>query len=68
MREYAQSKLADLLFALELQRRIVAARGHTKSIAAQPGANNTELSRYMSKEAFAIAVQRVGILMEPWHL
>ena len=67
MREYAQSKLADLLFALEFQRRIVAARGQTVSIAAQPGANNTELSRHMSREAFAVAVERVGVLMEPWQ-
>jgi NAD(P)-dependent dehydrogenase (short-subunit alcohol dehydrogenase family) len=67
MREYAQSKLADLLFALEFERRIVAAHGQSISIAAQPGANNTELSRHMSRDAFAAAVERVGTLMEPWQ-
>ena len=67
MREYRQSKLADLLFSIELQRRIIASHGQTTSIAAQPGANNTELSRHMDKDAFAAAVERVGALMEPWQ-
>lgn len=67
MRDYAQSKLANLLFALEFQRRIIAAHAQTTSIAAQPGANNTELSRHMNRDAFAAAVERVGVLMEPWQ-
>jgi len=62
-REYAQSKLADLMFALELQRRI-AAQGHgVTSIAAQPGANETNLARTMTEEAYQSAVQRIGALM-----
>ncbi|HEY4060618.1 MAG TPA: hypothetical protein VGM30_01895 [Puia sp.] len=67
MREYRQSKLADLLLSLELQRRIVAAGDKVLSIAAQPGANKTELTRHMTDEAFTAAVQRVGELMEPWQ-
>ncbi|MDB5011578.1 MAG: short-chain dehydrogenase/reductase [Mucilaginibacter sp.] len=67
MREYCQSKLANLLFSVELQRRIIAAGDHTLSIAAQPGANKTELSRHMSDEAFNKAVERIGELMEPWQ-
>lgn len=67
MREYRQSKLADILLSVELQRRIVAKNDQVVSIAAQPGANKTELSRHMSSEAFAAAVERVGELMEPWQ-
>lgn len=67
MREYRQSKLADLMFAIELQRRIVASGGQTKSIAAQPGANKTDLARYMNVDEFTAAVQRTGPLMEPWQ-
>jgi NAD(P)-dependent dehydrogenase (short-subunit alcohol dehydrogenase family) len=67
MREYAQSKLADLMFSIELQRRIVAANDQVVSIAAQPGANKTELSRHMDNEEFEAAVERIGGLMEPWQ-
>ncbi len=67
MREYCQSKLADLMLSIELQRRIKAKGDQTTSIAAQPGANKTELSRHMSDEAFTAAVARVGELMEPWQ-
>lgn len=67
MREYAQSKLADVLFAVELQRRIATAGDEVLSIAAQPGANNTSLSRKMNEEELAAAMARVGPLMEPWQ-
>jgi NAD(P)-dependent dehydrogenase (short-subunit alcohol dehydrogenase family) len=67
MREYCQSKLADTILAIELHRRITAGNGKVLSIAAQPGANKTELSRHMTDEAFATAVERVGELMEPWQ-
>jgi NAD(P)-dependent dehydrogenase (short-subunit alcohol dehydrogenase family) len=66
-REYSQSKLADLLFARELQRRIVAAGDPVLSIAAQPGANRTELTRHMTEEALAEGIRRVGQLMDPWQ-
>lgn len=67
MREYAQSKLADLMFSLELQRRMEAAENKVLSIAAQPGANKTELVRHMSEEAYTAALERFGELMEPWQ-
>ncbi|WP_030906475.1 SDR family NAD(P)-dependent oxidoreductase [Streptomyces sp. NRRL F-5126] len=41
---YGQSKLANLLFTYELQRRI-APHGTTVALAAHPGASNTELTR-----------------------
>ena len=42
---YAQSKLANLLFAYELQRRLVAAGRTTISVAAHPGVAATEGQR-----------------------
>jgi NAD(P)-dependent dehydrogenase (short-subunit alcohol dehydrogenase family) len=67
MREYAQSKLADLIFSIELQRRLSAVHAQTISIAAQPGANKTELTRYMNDEELAAGITRVGVLMDPWQ-
>lgn len=66
-REYCQSKLANVMFAAELQRRIVAKGDRVISVAAQPGANKTDIARYMSAEAYQAAVDRVGELMEPWQ-
>ena len=42
---YARSKLAELVFAIELQRRIVAARARPISLAAHPGATHTGVMR-----------------------
>jgi len=67
MREYRQSKLADLIFSIELNRRIMATGGKVLSIAAQPGANKTELTRHLSKEVIAAGVERLGEFMEPWQ-
>jgi NAD(P)-dependent dehydrogenase (short-subunit alcohol dehydrogenase family) len=41
---YGQSKLANLMFTYELQRRL-APHGTTAAVAAHPGASNTELAR-----------------------
>ncbi|MFK7907957.1 MAG: oxidoreductase [Chitinophagales bacterium] len=46
---YAQSKLACLMFAYELQRRLEKAGSKTLSIAAHPGISDTELSRHIPK-------------------
>ncbi|HJQ42076.1 MAG TPA: oxidoreductase [Jatrophihabitantaceae bacterium] len=43
---YAQSKLANLLFAYELNRRLVATRSAVRSIAAHPGYAATELGEH----------------------
>jgi NAD(P)-dependent dehydrogenase (short-subunit alcohol dehydrogenase family) len=45
---YGQSKLANLLFTYELQRRL-APRGTTIAAAAHPGGSNTELMRNMPR-------------------
>ncbi len=63
MREYCQSKLANIFFSLELQRRITKAGDNVLSVAAQPGANKTELARHMSEESYDAAVQRIGELL-----
>jgi len=49
MVRYAQSKIANLYFAYELQRRLSAAGATTISVAAHPGIANTELTRYMPR-------------------
>jgi len=67
MREYRQSKLADMLMAIELDRRIKVKGDQVLSIAVQPGANKTELVRHMSDEEIATGVERIGEFMEPWQ-
>ena len=55
---YTRSKLANLLFTYELQRRLVAAGAATQALAAHPGWSSTELARN-SPTAFRL-VERVG--------
>jgi NAD(P)-dependent dehydrogenase (short-subunit alcohol dehydrogenase family) len=47
MAAYYQSKLANLMFTYELQRRLAAAGAPTASLAAHPGKAKTELTRYL---------------------
>ncbi|WP_067966534.1 SDR family NAD(P)-dependent oxidoreductase [Mycolicibacter icosiumassiliensis] len=44
---YGQSKLANLMFTYELQRRLAAKRRSTVAVAAHPGTANTELTRHL---------------------
>jgi len=44
---YSMSKLANLLFSYELQRRLDASGQATQSVACHPGIADTELSRYI---------------------
>ncbi len=44
---YGQSKLANLMFAYDLQRRLAAAGAKTIAVAAHPGVAATELSRHI---------------------
>lgn len=46
-RRYGQSKLANLLYSMELQRRLEAAGSTVISVGCHPGIADTELSRYM---------------------
>ncbi len=45
-RAYGQSKVANLLFTYELQRRLAAAGQHTLAVAAHPGWTATNLQQY----------------------
>ncbi len=56
---YGQSKLANLLFTYELQRRL-APRGTTVAVAAHPGGSRTELTRNLPA-----LVERIAPLVEP---
>jgi len=56
---YGQSKLANLLFTYELQRRL-APRGTTIAVAAHPGGSRTELTRNLPA-----LLDRVTPLIEP---
>jgi NAD(P)-dependent dehydrogenase (short-subunit alcohol dehydrogenase family) len=58
-RAYSQSKLANLLFALELDRRLRAAGSTVKSIAAHPGYAATNL-QHAGPPALDSAIMHVG--------
>jgi NAD(P)-dependent dehydrogenase (short-subunit alcohol dehydrogenase family) len=62
-REHAQSKLANLLFAIELQRKIDRDGDAVLSVAVHPGLVDTCLTRHMTKEAVDAIVRRSGPLM-----
>lgn len=51
-RAYGQSKLANLLFTLELQRRLDAIGADTMSVAAHPGWTETNLQRHTPQVGF----------------
>ena len=49
-REYGQSKLADLIFALEFEKRLRNNGCQLMSLAAHPGFSKTDLQKYMDKD------------------
>ena len=60
---YAQSKLACLMFALELQRRLEQAGRKTLSVAAHPGVSETELARSVEPWKLALLRYTIGPLV-----
>lgn len=66
-REYCQSKLGNLLFTIELQRRITAKGDQVLSVASHPGIAVTELAKYMTEAEITAAVERMGYPMEAWQ-
>jgi NAD(P)-dependent dehydrogenase (short-subunit alcohol dehydrogenase family) len=48
-REYGQSKLADIIFALEFEKRLRKNNSNTISLAAHPGFSKTDLQVHMDK-------------------
>jgi NAD(P)-dependent dehydrogenase (short-subunit alcohol dehydrogenase family) len=59
MRAYQQSKLADLMFAFELGRRLSAANSPIMSIAAHPGVANTNLFQVGEHSAFEKTIRNL---------
>jgi NAD(P)-dependent dehydrogenase (short-subunit alcohol dehydrogenase family) len=57
---YGQSKLANLMFTYELQRRLAAAGADAVALAAHPGLTRTTLGRYLSAvmRAYYVVVER----------
>lgn len=53
---YCRSKLANMIFSRELQRRLSASGSEVKSLAAHPGATQTNLARH--------SMSRLGTLMD----
>ena len=64
-REYGISKLADIMFTLELQRRIDKAGDKVLSLAAHPGITLTELQRHVPDLVEQLA--KYPVIMEPWQ-
>jgi NAD(P)-dependent dehydrogenase (short-subunit alcohol dehydrogenase family) len=62
-RAYAQSKLANLLFTYELQRRL-APHGTTIAVAAHPGGSRTELTRNLPPLVERIVTPLFGLISQ----
>ena len=58
---YGRSKVANLLFTYELQRRLTAGGARTIALAAHPGGSNTELGRNVPT-----AMRAVGLVFRPF--
>ncbi|MGF6605233.1 NAD(P)-dependent dehydrogenase (short-subunit alcohol dehydrogenase family) [Paraburkholderia sp. WSM4175] len=68
MQSYRQSKLANLIFAFELDRRLRAANSRVMSVAAHPGVANTNLFRSgdrsaLSRAARSLAGRVIGVAL-----
>jgi len=62
-RSYARSKLANLIFALELHRRLEAAGSRVKSIACHPGYSDTALQGKVTNPLFRAAYKLSNALI-----
>jgi NAD(P)-dependent dehydrogenase (short-subunit alcohol dehydrogenase family) len=66
MAAYGRSKLANLMFTYELQRRLSAAGAHTIALAAHPGTARTELARHLPGFAQASMSSRFSAVNSWW--
>jgi NAD(P)-dependent dehydrogenase (short-subunit alcohol dehydrogenase family) len=66
-REYGISKMACLQFVVEMQKRVTAAADGVLITAAHPGGTYTDLSRYLTQDAFTGMIETYGELMAPWQ-
>jgi len=61
---YSQSKMACLMFGLELNRRLRAAGQGTRSMAAHPGFSRSELSRHLALPVRAMLAVCGGLILQ----
>lgn len=66
-REYAQSKLGNLLFTQQLQHRIEKAGLKILSAASHPGITQTDLARFITKDEYDNMIKIYGELMPAWQ-
>lgn len=66
-REYAVSKLADILFSYELDRRLKNAGISAISVAAHPGVTRTDLQRNIPGENLEGMFAAFDEVMQPWQ-
>ncbi|OJZ05757.1 oxidoreductase [Sphingobacterium sp. 40-24] len=66
-REYAVSKLADILFSYELERRFRNAAMPAIAVAAHPGVTRTDLQRNIPGENLEGMFAAYDQVMEPWQ-
>jgi NAD(P)-dependent dehydrogenase (short-subunit alcohol dehydrogenase family) len=63
---YGRSKLANLMFTYELQRRLSAAGANTIALAAHPGTARTDLTRHLTPLADIVMAPRFAALNSWW--
>lgn len=66
-REYAISKLADLLFTYEFNRKLMANNIPILSVASHPGVTKTNLQRNISENELKKLLIQFKQVMEPWQ-
>ncbi|WP_268224497.1 oxidoreductase [Sinomicrobium oceani] len=66
-REYATSKLADLLFTYEFNRKLKENGSTILSVAAHPGVTKTDLQRNISEAELQTLLAEFKEVMEPWQ-
>lgn len=66
-REYDTSKLANVLFAYELNRKAKAAGLQLLSTAVHPGVTRTDLQRHIPGQELEGLFARFDVVMEPWQ-
>src|SRR5690606_32716815 len=64
---YAVSKLADILFTYELDRKLKAAGMNILSVAAHPGVTRTDLQRHIPGEQLEGMFAEFDEVMRPWQ-
>ncbi|PVD52393.1 short-chain dehydrogenase [Terrimonas sp.] len=67
LKQYAVSKLADTIFAYELNKRLKTASLDIISVVAHPGVTRTDLQRHIPNEELEFQLAQIGAIMQPWQ-